>query len=69
MGTIHTLVGAAVEAANEEARELSLKYGTMFAIVTTDKSGAFLAWATVPQNLASNDMLAGTWKNGKRVAI
>ncbi|MCK9361659.1 hypothetical protein M0Q28_05580 [Patescibacteria group bacterium] len=69
MGTIHTLVGAAVEAANEEARRLSLKHGHTVAIVTTDKSGMFLAWATVPQDLAPNEMLAGRWRDGERVSV
>ncbi|MCK9361894.1 hypothetical protein M0Q28_06790 [Patescibacteria group bacterium] len=69
MGTIHTMVGAAVESANKQARKLSLKHGHTVAIVTTDKSGAFLAWATVPQDLAPNEMLAGRWKDGERVQV
>jgi hypothetical protein len=69
MGTIHTMVGAAVESAQEQAKELSFKHGHTIAIVTTDKSGAFLAWASVPQDLAPNDTLAGRWRDGERVEV
>lgn len=69
MGEIFTMVGAAVESANAQARELSRKHGHTIAIVTTDKSGVFLGWASVPQDLAPNDTLAGRWRNGERVEV
>jgi hypothetical protein len=64
--TIHTTVGLAVHDANVQARELSIKRPKelIMAVVTHDKSGVFLSWASPQQDLADNEVEAGWWKNG-----
>jgi hypothetical protein len=72
MGTIHAVVGLAVESANAQARELSRKRptGNVMAIVTKDGQGkVFLAWPSVEQILAPNDTMAGLWRNGVKIKV
>jgi hypothetical protein len=65
--TIHTLVGLAVDDANAQARELSRKrQGLIMAVVTKDRSGVFIAWATPEQIMADNDTECGWWKGGRK---
>ena len=67
MGTIHSYMGLAVEAANDEARVLSLKRpgALIMAVVTRDKpSGKLLAWATTEQKMAEGEVEVAWWKNG-----
>ena len=67
MGTIHSYMGLAVEAANDEARVLSLKRpgALIMAVVTRDKpSGKLLAWSTTVQKMAENDVEIGWFRNG-----
>jgi hypothetical protein len=69
MGTLHTAVGLAVDAANDEARITSLKYRDKrtIAVVTHDRSGVFLAWSTTEQALSDNEVPAGWWENGVKI--
>lgn len=69
MGTIHSVVGSAVESAQRQARDVSLRFGEAIAIVTRDRSGVFLAWASTPQSLAKNELLAGRWRDGRKLPL
>ena len=65
---IHTHVIDAVEDANRQAQVLSLKHpGLIMAVVTKDRSGKILSWATTEQYLASNETEVGFWTNGVKL--
>ena len=65
---IYTVVGFAVDDANELARVESLERPEkVVAIVTHDKSGVFLSWCSTEQRLHEHEIPVGWWKNGKRI--
>ena len=64
---IYTFVSLAVADANRQAREISMDHaGLIMAVVTHDRSGIFVSWATTEQKLADNEVECGWWRHGKK---
>ena len=69
---IYTVVGAAVEDANAQAKLLStdqrMKDKLIQAVISRDRSGVFLSWATPEQRMGEADTECGWWKGGIKLS-